>query len=116
MLQIAYIKQRRMSASSKNKGEKSTGGLSGLGAWPNKSKKDTDSAKVCFCFVFFVSPVPLVAFAGGASFCFSCLQIHARKNAFEGAAGGVVLALRFAHENRFEGGEGVGCVRCGAGC
>ena len=46
--QIAYIKQRRMSA---NKGDTSKGGLSGLGAWPNKSKKDTDSAKVgCLLF------------------------------------------------------------------
>ncbi|CAN0238738.1 unnamed protein product [Ectocarpus sp. 4 AP-2014] len=39
------MKQRRGSA---NKGDKPTGGLGSLGAWPNKSKKDVDSAKVIY--------------------------------------------------------------------
>ncbi|CAM9821089.1 unnamed protein product, partial [Ectocarpus sp. 12 AP-2014] len=43
--EIAYMKQRRGSA---NKGDKPTGGLGSLGAWPNKSKKDVDSAKVIY--------------------------------------------------------------------
>ncbi|CAM9585348.1 unnamed protein product, partial [Pylaiella littoralis] len=42
---IAYMKQRRSSA---NKGDKSTGGLGSRGAWPNKSKKDADSAQVIY--------------------------------------------------------------------
>lgn len=46
-MQIAYMKQRR--GSGPTKGDKPTGGL-GLGAWPNKAKKDADSAKVCLGF------------------------------------------------------------------